>query len=392
MSKEILMILEREFPPDVRVEKEIGVLIKNGYRVHILTYTKKNALALEESGNLTTHRKPITKFIYKSSVACLLFPTYFNYWNKYISEITAKHSFDTIHIHDLPLAKIGVKWSKKLKIPVLLDLHENWPAMLQEATHTNTFFGKLLSWNWQWEAYERKMVDAVDAVVTVVEEMKCRVASYSANQEKFHVYQNVPEIKSEYKLYSYTPPTNTLSLVYLGGVNVNRGIQTVIKAMSLLSKDFPVKFTVIGAGSYLDELKVYAEKLNLHEKVTFTGYMQQDRALDKVKEHHLAIVPHYRSIQTDNSSPNKLFQYMMMGIPVISSNCTSLVRVLEKHRCGVHYQDSSAEDLAEKLQALWKTPSQLSDYSKNAHTAVMTELNADHENANLLATYKWLKV
>lgn len=387
------MILDHEFPPDIRVEKQIDFLTKNGYDIHILTFTKeKKTKLIEHHEKFVIHRKPISEFVHKTSVPCLLFPIYFNFWNKYISEINSRYSFDAIHVHDLPLAKVGLKWSKKLDIPFILDLHENWPAMLRVSAHTNTFLGKLLSWNWQWQRYERKMVNASSAVITVCEEMKQRITAFSSNKKKFFIYQNVPEISPQCESYNYSPPQDKIKLVYLGGINENRGIQTVIEAISLLPKSSPISFTVIGDGQYLNQLKTYTKSLNIEDKVNFTGFIQQDLALEKLKENHVAIIPHYRSIQTDNSSPNKLYQYMMYCMPVICSNCTSIVRVIEKYSCGVHYKDTSGKDLSYKLKELLKDSSQLSIYSKNGHSAVMKEANVDKENKNLLSAYKWLGV
>lgn len=386
------MILDREFPPDIRVEKEINVLTKNNYNVHILTFTKKNAQRIEVQGKLTIHRKAISEIRHKTSVGCLLFPFYFNFWDKYIKEVTATNTFDAIHVHDLPLSKVGHTWAKKLDIPLILDLHENWPSMLEEATHTNTVLGKMLSWNSQWVAYEKEMVSKADAVVTVVEEMKNRVSKFSSSSDNIFVYQNVPELKPEYLDYKYSLPSGEIKIVYLGGLNSNRGLQTVIEAISLLPPEISISFTIIGDGSYKGDLEQLAIKLNVTSKVTFTGYMKQNLALDKIRDFHIAIIPHYRSVQTDNSSPNKLFQYMMMGIPVISSDCQSLVRVINETNCGITYNDRSASDLALKLKNVYENPHILKDFSINSHKSVINQLNAEKENLNLLRLYKWLNL
>lgn len=391
MGKRVLMVLDHEFPPDIRVEKQIDYLIQNNFEIHLLTITKIGAKELEKNGRLTIHRKPISKFIFKSSVACLLFPFYFNFWNNYIKQITSRYSFDLIHIHDLPLAKIGNSWSKKLNIPVVLDLHENWPALLKEAVHANTFLGKLLSWNWKWEAYEKEMVAQSSAIITVCEEMKQRISPFSPINEKLFVYQNVPKVKAEFLNNNYIPATNQIKLVYLGGINKNRGIQTLIKAMSLLPKSVEMHLSIIGSGSFLDQLKIQVKKYKLKDRVEFLGFLNQEKAFQKLKEHHLAVVPHYRSVQTDNSSPNKLYQYMMIGLPVISSNCSSLVRIIDQYSCGLYYQDKSPQDLANKLQQIANNPSKLLTYSKNGHRAVIQEKNIDNENPNLLKAYRWLE-
>lgn len=386
--KKVLIILDKEFPPDIRVEKEINVLTKNGYDIHILVLTKGNAPLIEEYNQYTIHRRYISKFIHKTSVGCLIAPFYFNFWHSYIKDITQKYQFDAIHVHDLPLAKVGHIWSKKLNIPFVLDLHENWPDLLRTAAHTNTFLGKLISWNFQWEDYEKSMVPKADAVITVVKEMSERISEFTSNPEKIFIYQNVPEILEHQMTYNYTPPTTgPIKLVYLGGLNKNRGLQTVIKAIKLLPERIDVTLTIIGMGAYLENLKQLTIDLDLSSKVSFTGHIPQKEALQKIKEYHIAMVPHLRSVQSDNSSPNKLFQYMMMGIPVISSDCKSLKRVMEESQSGFIYKDSSERDLADLLIEISKDPEVLKTFSFNGFNAVINKYNSNNESKNLLKAY-----
>src|SRR5664279_5405694 len=109
----ILMVLETEFPPDVRVENEMLALKAAGHEVHLACSTRKKRPEKESFGKSTIHRKKITSFIYKSSVGCLKFPFYFNFWRNFIFTICAVEKFDVIHIHDLPLSQIGVEVKRK---------------------------------------------------------------------------------------------------------------------------------------------------------------------------------------------------------------------------------------------------------------------------------------
>ena len=54
----ILMILDREFPSDLRVENEIETLQQNGHEIHLACFTRKNRLSVEKIGDLTVHRAP----------------------------------------------------------------------------------------------------------------------------------------------------------------------------------------------------------------------------------------------------------------------------------------------------------------------------------------------
>ena len=109
----ILIILESDFPPDVRVENEMLALSENGHEVHLACSTRKDRPETDTYGKCTIHRKKMSEFIYKSSVGCLKFPFYFNFWREFISGLCKRENFDVIHISDLPLSKIGVEIKRK---------------------------------------------------------------------------------------------------------------------------------------------------------------------------------------------------------------------------------------------------------------------------------------
>ena len=134
----ILMVLDREFPPDIRVENEIEALSGTGHEIHLACYTRQNRPQFEKKDKLIIHRKKISTFLYKSSVAALIFPFYFLFWKKFLKKILTKEKFDAIHIHDLPLVAVGIKMKKQFLVSITADLHENWPAYLRIARHTKT--------------------------------------------------------------------------------------------------------------------------------------------------------------------------------------------------------------------------------------------------------------
>jgi len=137
------MLLENDFKNDVRVEKEVQTLFSAGHEIIVAGITSSDLTFEERRENCLVLRKNISKLIYRSSVGALKFPLYFNFWRRYIKNILCNYKIDAIHVHDLPLGCIGREFSKKFKVKFVLDLHENWPALLAISTHTNTFLGKL---------------------------------------------------------------------------------------------------------------------------------------------------------------------------------------------------------------------------------------------------------
>ena len=183
----ILMVLEKDFPPDLRVENEMKSLVKSGHNVVMACFTFTGNDRKEVWNNCTIYKKKITSFQYKSSVGALKFPFYFNFWRKHLRKIISLESPDAIHIHDLPLARLGSEIKQKKHLQFILDLHENWPAFLRISKHTNTFFGKILSSNIQWENYELKSCNQADKVIVVIEEAKERLIHAGIPENKISV-------------------------------------------------------------------------------------------------------------------------------------------------------------------------------------------------------------
>jgi len=186
----ILMILEWEFPPDVRVENEILALSEAGHEVHLACSTRKNRPESDKFGKAFIHRKKISKFIYKSSVGCLKFPFYFNFWRDFLFPICHREGYDAVHICDLPLSRIGQEIKQKFNTWLIIDLHENWPALLKTAKHTRTIAGRLLSSNRQWIEYERITLPEADKIITVIEEARDRVIHLGIDPGKISVVSN----------------------------------------------------------------------------------------------------------------------------------------------------------------------------------------------------------
>ncbi len=346
------MVLDHNYPTDQRVEKEIKTLIHNKHEIVLACYSYQRKEELyEKEGRLTIYRKPISNFRLKTSVAALKFPFYFNFWERFISDIITKEQIDTIHIHDLPLSKIGVFFKKKYKIPLIIDLHENWPASLKIARHTNTLPGRLLSPNRQWRKYEQAILKKADAIITVVEEMRDRIHALGIPKEKLHVVSNTVDF-SEFPSVTSSGPKNKnkIRLFYAGGINIHRGLQIVIKALPGILKELPnVELLILGSGSYKKNLTELVKQLKIDKQVRFLGQKSFEEMVRILYESDVALIPHLRSEQTDCSSPNKLYQYIYAEKPILTSNCNSLERLVKETQSGLSYQHDSPESFKKAL-------------------------------------------
>ncbi|MCR5645156.1 MAG: glycosyltransferase family 4 protein [Bacteroidales bacterium] len=384
----ILIVLDHPFPPHARVENEMRSLTEAGHEVHLACFQTNDEPLTEQLLYGTIHRRPVSKFIYKTSVGVLKFPFYFNYWRRFVNDLYDAEPFDAIHICDLPLARVGYEMKCKHGTRFVLDLFENWPVLLQLSTHTNTFLGKLLSTNSQWVAYEKEMCALADKIIVVVDEAKTRIESLGVPSEKIFVVSNTLNIDQFDPMERKGFSKDAFRLLYVGGINYHRGIQYVIKAISILKgKGIEVHFDLVGNGSYVPKIKEMIEELHVQDNVTVHGFKLFTQICDLYESAHVALIPHIKSGHTDNTIPHKIFQYMYAEIPMIVSNCDPLVRIVNETQSGVSYQYDQPEELAAIVADFYEHPEKLERYIQHGRQAVIDKYNWRVDGERLVGLY-----
>ncbi len=346
----ILMILDHEFPPDIRVENEIEALSEAGHEIHLACFTRKNRPEYEKDETCHIHRKAISGLVYKSSVAALTFPIYFKFWRRFISNLIRDFRIDAIHVHDLPLTEVAAGICRKNSIPLTIDLHENWPAYLRISTHTKSLAGRLLSPNKRWVEYEKRTLAAADHIVVVVKEAAQRLINIGLDPDRIKVVSNTLNLK-HFKITPAEKSSEDIILFYAGGLTYHRGLQVVIQAMAEVAEP-KIKCWILGEGSYKVELEDLVSGLGMEEQVIFKGWQPYEKMTEMMMDADYTLIPHLRSDHTDSTIPHKLFQYMYAKKPVISSNCVPIERIIGETNSGYIYPSAKPESLVKIFQNL----------------------------------------
>src|ERR1019366_3449505 len=118
-------------------------------------------------------------------------------------------------------------------------------------------------------------------------------------------------------------PADKKILIMQGiGLNENRGAEEAVLTMQFLPDDFNLYF--IGSGTVLDKLKQMVRDLNLSGKVTFINVLPYSEMMEYTRKSFLGLI--FERIEaTDHhrfALPNKFFDYINAGIPVLSSKAT----------------------------------------------------------------------
>ena len=254
-------------------------------------------------------------------------------------------------VRDLPLALSAILIGKVMNIPVVFDMAEDYPAMIRDIWSSSEFKGInfLLRNPYLTEIVERLSLNYSSHILVVAQESKHRLVSKNQlHPKKITVVGNTPPI-STMKPKDYRDD-NKKRLVYVGGIQMGRGIQYVLDAMPLLLNKFNnIEFVVIGDGYAKKDLMKLAVKNRVEDYVAWLGFIENSKIYDYLARSDIGIIPHSVTDHTNTTIPNKLFDYMKSGLPVIASNAAPMERIIAEANCGVTFESNNARDLAARV-------------------------------------------
>lgn len=381
-----MVLANAGFPPDIRVEKEASVLASASDEVLLLCRGDGTRPAEEQVGRVHAIRHrvfPDSVARRRLDSARYLLTLDSPSWRAAIRRLVTEHGAQAIHIHDLPYARSAIRAARSLGVPVVLDLHENYPAAL--AIWKRRPIDRLMFSPARAARLEAWAVRAADRVIVVVEEAKERIVGLGARPENVVVFGNSEPL--ELLESDVSPPDDRVSLVYVGGVEEHRGLQTAIQAMPRVLSEHPeATLTIVGDGTTLGELETLAEGLDLGERVRFTGRLPYDQAMEEVRAATIALVPHLRSPHTDATVPHKLFQYMSLGKPVIVSDCVPLKRIVTESSAGEVFHAGDVDSLVSAVGAL-ADADRRAEAGASAQRAIRERWNLETEGRHLVEMY-----
>jgi glycosyltransferase involved in cell wall biosynthesis len=391
------MVLKHKIPPpDIRVEKEAGTLTGRGHEVHLLLEARPGQPAEEEYKGMYLYRgvrMGRLREIYHRYTFNFTFEDLM--WRGAIRDFCRSRRVEVLHVHDLPLVGEAAGVAAELGIPVVADLHENYPAGLQ-VWYENRLKKNTIYQLGRWSRYEREVLGRVDAVIAVVEESRQRLVDLGVPREKVYVVPNTasrdrekipidPIIVERYR--------ERFVLSYIGGFAPHRGLDTVIRGMPTVRKSIPGALLLL-VGDRNDSYRRYllrlASGLGCEEAVEMTGWQPFEKIWSYIDASDICLVPHARNPHTDTTIPHKIFQYMSLKKPVVVSDCPPLKRVVEDSGGGRSFVHNDPQDFARQVIALYRDGDSRRTMGEAGREAFLDRYNWDSTSGELVALYERL--
>lgn len=393
------MILDNEFTGDMRVENEVASLVNAGFKVSVLCLTHGEKPTREDFHGATIIRKPLTKFTKRKTKPFIDTPldAYSRFWRKWLEGFVKEEEIDVLHAHDLYMLPAALSYKKKAKssIPIVADLHENYPAALENYQWANTFPGNKIVSIPRWRKAEIRWLQQVDHVITVIEEATERYLKLGLPENKISVVANyvnedffmlpqaeeVAGIRERFK--------GEFVISYVGGFDAHRGLEELVAAIPMVRSAIPhIRLVLVGDGANRSSLEAMSERLGVADIISFEGWQLPAKIPAFLGASDICLIPHVKTEHTDNTIPHKLFQYMLLGKPIITSDCAPLKRILNDSGTGKAYPSGDSAALAAIIQEMYEAPELMAAMGGKGKENVLTTYNWEATADNLVKLYK----
>lgn len=335
----VVSIVLNNFKNDSRVLKEALSLTGAGHEVTIQAYHDEGLSEREVVSGVNVQRmKLVSKILPKARVVQL-----FKYIEFVIRAAVNQRHQKIFHCNDLnalPVAFLVKKVFRK-DIKIVYDAHEY-------ETETNGLKGleKTLT---KW--VERFLINYCDQVITVSDSI---ANEYSRLYEipKPALVLNAPYLQSVDKQNRFREKfgisEDKVIFLYQGGLFKGRGVETVIDAFKSIKIDNAV-VVFMGYGpleSYVKNASNQYSNVYFHEAVSPTVLLNYTASAD----FGICMIED-TSLSYRYCLPNKMFEYVMAGLPIIASNLYEMRRFVEECEVGVIASQNTANGLVEAIEA-----------------------------------------
>jgi glycosyltransferase involved in cell wall biosynthesis len=388
----ICKIWDAEYPWDVRAEKLCRTLTEAGHEVHLVARNRDRRALEERLPECIVHRLAPLRGAGRRLNSASMFPAFFNprWWSK-IREVAGKVTARLILVRDLPLAPTAIGVARSLGMAVMLDMAENYPAMMRGIFESRK--QRLLDYVVRnpaaVTAVERWSIRRVDHTLVVVDESRDRLAALGVPLERMTVVGNTPPLRRLQELGPSSDKSpgsaDSIELVYLGLLEAPRGIETLLRALAMIEgRGVSMRLTLIGDGRDRHDFERLARSLDLDaDRVRFLGAVPNADALRMLTQADVGIIPHHADESWNSTIPNKLFDYMAAGLTVVASNARPVERVIRETGCGLVFRDRDPLDLADALERL-RDPITRRKYGGAGREGIVRRYNWEADTARLL--------
>jgi glycosyltransferase involved in cell wall biosynthesis len=284
---------------------------------------------------------------------------------------------EVYHMHDPELIPIGLKL-KRLGKKVIFDSHEDVPkqflgkAYLGPVSLRGVLAGAL-------SLFERYACRHFDGIITATPFIRDKFLAINPRTLDVNNFPLIGELDAAVHWVDKRD-----EVCYVGGISAIRGIREIVRAFELLQTDACLNL----AGSFSEasveaEVKAYSGWMRVNEH----GLLDRAGVRNVLGRSVAGLVTFHPLPNHIDAQPNKMFEYMSSGVPVIASNFPLWREIIEGNDCGLCVDPLDPKAIAGAIDQLVKNPDFARRMGENGRQAVLNKYNWSIEERKLLDFY-----
>lgn len=349
MGERVAMLVRNSYTHDTRVEKEVRTLVAAGHEVTVVADAGTGLAERDSRDGASIVRVPRSA----SRVPGLRFVLHEVGLVRVLSRLrpTVLHAHDSNAI--LPVA-LAARW---LRAPWVLDAHELW---LGRPPRDRSWPYRFAYHAW-YTVVERLFVPRAAAHITVSQPI-ARHYERVYRLPRVALVPNYPELSrpvQRRELRDLAPklPGDAPIILHIGAYLPDRGLEQLVEALRGVPGSHLV---VLGAGPRGPELEALAASIGLAGRVHALESVSSDQVIDYAASATIGVAPIIpTTLNNRYSMPNKLFQYLAAGIPVLASELPQMREIIEASGAGATADTTRPQAIADRLNELLRTDLEL---------------------------------
>ena len=346
-------------------------LVKRGHEVVMVTSTN---VAHPEAGRVVIDGIEV-EYVKNE------YSNYFSPWKKVwsfvkfmrssIKQASKEKNVDVVYATSTPLTvgivALWLKWRKKWKY--IFEVRDLWPEFpIQVGAIKNRFV------IWVLRKLEKKIYDKAEFVVALSPGMMDGVLQAGTPKDKVCVIPNMskpdefyPHERSQEIVERFGLRTDKFNIVHFGSMGVANGLVYIIDTAQLLHDEHidDVNFVFVGDGATLPKLQAEVQKRGLNN-VQFLGSHKMRVVSEIVNCCDVSITSFLDLPILYTNSPNKLFDSLSAGKPIIVNSAGWTKDLVEKENCGCYVDPHQPQDFVDKIVVMKGDKNLLETWGKNA--------------------------
>jgi glycosyltransferase involved in cell wall biosynthesis len=297
-----------------------------------------------------------------------------------VAKVLRSIDADVYHFHDPEMIPVGL-WLRARGKRVVYDAHEDLPRELCSKRYLKQLRHLL---PWPVEVMEDAASRRFSAVVTATPFIGLRFAKINPRTVVVNNYPLRDQlVVSDPVPLSVRPPT----LAYVGVISAHRGLFQMINAVERVNERMPVTLELAGI---FDDPQTYATAIALPgwHHVRELGQVPRAQVAALLARSRAGMVLFQPAPNHINSQPNKLFEYMSAGLPVIGSHFPLWKDLFSSCGSGLAVDPENVEEIADAIEFILSHPDEAETMGRSGRDAVTAWCNWERESEKLHELYR----